>query len=61
VCAESGVEPVLPGLPEGVEAVRRGDFVFVINHTDAAVSVPGEDLLGGDGTVPAGGVAVVRS
>jgi beta-galactosidase len=64
VCAEAGVEPVLPGLPEGVEAVRRrgadGEFVFVVNHTDAPVSVPGEDLLGGDGTVPAGGVAVVR-
>ncbi|WP_028058465.1 beta-galactosidase [Candidatus Solirubrobacter pratensis] len=64
VCAEAGVEPVLPGLPAGVEAVRRrgadGDFVFVLNHTAGAVAVPGEDLLGGDGTVPAGGVAVMR-
>jgi beta-galactosidase len=64
VCAEAGVEPALAGLPEGVEAVRRrgadGDFVFILNHTDAPVQVAGEDLLGGDGTVPAGGVAVVR-
>ena len=64
VCAEAGVEPVLPGLTAGVEAVRRrgadGDFVFVINHTAGTVAVPGEDLLGGDGTVPAGGVAVMR-
>ena len=37
-----------------------GDFVFILNHTDAPVQVAGEDLLGGDGTVPAGGVAVVR-
>jgi beta-galactosidase len=64
VCAEAGVEPALAGLPPGVEAVRRrgadGDFVFVLNHTDAPVRVEGEDLLGGDGTVPAGGVAVVK-
>ena len=64
VCAEAGVEPVLEGLPEGVEAVRRsgpgGDFVFVLNHTGAPVAVAGEDLLGGDGTVPPGGVAVVK-
>jgi beta-galactosidase len=64
VCAEAGVEPALAGLPAGVEAVRRrgadGDFVFVLNHTDAPVRVEGEDLLGGDGTVPAGGVAVVK-
>jgi beta-galactosidase len=64
VCGEAGVEPVLPGLPEGVEAVRRrgagGDFVFVLNHTGAPVRVDGPDLLGGDGTVPPGGVAVVK-
>ncbi len=64
VCAEAGVEPALAGLPEGVEAVRRrgadGDFVFVLNHTGEPVAVAGEDLLGGDGTVPPGGVAVVK-
>jgi beta-galactosidase len=64
-CAEAGVEPVLPGLPEGVEAVRRrgadGDYLFVLNHTDAPVDVAGTDLLGGTGPVPAGGVAVIRS
>jgi beta-galactosidase len=65
VCAQAGVEPVLPGLPDGVEAVRRrgagGDFVFVLNHTGAPVAVGGTDLLGGDGVVPPGGVAVMRS
>jgi beta-galactosidase len=65
VCAQAGVEPALAGLPDGVEAVRRrgagDDFVFVLNHTGAPVAVAGEDLLGGDGTVPAGGVAVVRA
>jgi beta-galactosidase len=66
-CGEAGVEPVIAGLPEGVEAVRRrgagGDYVFVLNHTPAAVAhgLGGIDLLGGDGTVPPGGVAVVRS
>jgi beta-galactosidase len=32
VAARAGVEPVLPGLPEGVEAVRRGGKVFVLDH-----------------------------
>jgi beta-galactosidase len=27
-CAEAGAAPVLPGLPDGVEAVRRGDWIF---------------------------------
>jgi beta-galactosidase len=35
----AGVRPVLPGLPPGVEAVRRGDLLFVLNHTDLAVDV----------------------
>jgi beta-galactosidase len=66
-CEEAGVEPVVSGLPAGVEAVRRrgagGDYVFVLNHTDAPVphGLGGTDLLGGDGIVPAGSVAVVRS
>lgn len=62
--AETGVTPVLPGLPPGVEAVRRGDHVFVINHTDDDVALPlsGADLLTRTDVdrVPAGGVVVVR-
>ena len=40
--ASAGVAPVLTGasgLP-GVEAVRRGDVLFVLNHTDGPVAVP---------------------
>lgn len=42
--ADAGVQPLLPALPDGVEAVRRGDgdaaLLFVINHTDESVTVP---------------------
>jgi beta-galactosidase len=40
----SGIEPVLAGLPPGVEASARGDVVTVINHTPQ--SVPGPVPLG---------------
>jgi beta-galactosidase len=68
VLDEAGVQPVVPGLPAGVEAVRRvgdgGSFLFVLNHTDASVPVPvaGTDLLTGerDRPVPPGGVVVLR-
>jgi len=70
VLAGAGVEPVVGGLPSGVEVVRRrGDgvgFLFVMNHGDEAVDVPyeGTDLLTGTAgpvtKVPAGGVAVIR-
>ncbi len=63
-------KPVVGGLPEGVEAVRRvgeqGTYVFVINHTHEAVIVPvrGTDLLSGNEAGPhmvrAGQVAVIR-
>jgi beta-galactosidase len=39
VCAEAGVEPVLTGLPPGVEAVRRGDFLFLLDHNQDSVEV----------------------
>jgi len=39
VAAEAGVTPVLPDLPEGVEAVRRGDRVFVLDHRTREVEV----------------------
>jgi beta-galactosidase len=38
-CEQAGVEPVLPGLPDGVEAVRRGDFVFVLDHHQGTVDI----------------------
>lgn len=58
------------GAPTDVEVVRRageaGDFLFVLNHSDADAAVPasGTELLAGtevrgEVTVPAGGVAVV--
>ncbi|MFJ5613156.1 beta-galactosidase [Streptomyces sp. NPDC093221] len=48
----SGAEPELPGLPAGVEAVRRHSddgraYLFLLNHSPAEVRVPvrGHDLL----------------
>ncbi|MDA0183121.1 beta-galactosidase [Solirubrobacter phytolaccae] len=49
----AGVQPLLPELPLGVERVRRGDHVFVFNHTAEAVDVPGH------GPLEAGGAAVI--
>ncbi|MCK2215750.1 beta-galactosidase [Actinomadura sp. ATCC 31491] len=40
----AGVEPVLAGLPDGVEAVRRGPRVFLLNHTDRPVRAAGIEL-----------------
>jgi beta-galactosidase len=40
-----GIEPVLVGLPDRVEACARGDVVTVINHNPVAVLV-GETVLG---------------
>ncbi|MEO3804760.1 beta-galactosidase [Nonomuraea sp. B1E8] len=49
--ADAGVAGALPRLPPGVEAVRRGDVLFLLNHgaETAVVPVPGqaEDLLTG--------------
>ncbi|NLU69985.1 beta-galactosidase [Streptomyces sp. HNM0574] len=55
VRAAAGVEPVLPGLPDGVQATRReradgsGGFLFLLNHSGAAAEValpePMTDLL----------------
>lgn len=47
----AGVRPPLGLLPDGVEAVRRGDLLFLLNHRrdPVTVEVPGShrDLLGG--------------
>jgi beta-galactosidase len=47
---ELALEPVLPGLPERVEAARRGDIVTIVNHDSAPVSVAirGTDVLSGE-------------
>ncbi|WP_282701021.1 beta-galactosidase [Streptomyces sp. CC219B] len=51
IAAGAGVRPVLDGLPEQVEAVRRGEALFVLNHgrEPVTVAVPGthRDLLTG--------------
>ncbi|MFG2041193.1 beta-galactosidase [Dactylosporangium sp. NPDC048998] len=39
VCADAAVRPVLPGLPPGVEAVRRGDRIFLLHHDDGRVEL----------------------
>ncbi|MFE9396449.1 beta-galactosidase [Streptomyces flavidovirens] len=52
IADDAGTRPVLTGLPDGVEAVRRGELLFLLNHGRAAVTVqvPGsrpELLTGG--------------
>lgn len=39
VCAAAGVQPVLPDLPPDVEAVRRGDLVFLLHHDTGRVEI----------------------
>ncbi|MGW5212157.1 beta-galactosidase [Streptomyces sp. NPDC004051] len=43
IAADAGVRPVLDGLPDQVEAVRRGELLFLLNHgrEPVAVDVPG--------------------
>ncbi|MCS6847462.1 MAG: beta-galactosidase [Anaerolineae bacterium] len=41
IVARAGVEPVLPGLPAGVHAMRRGEAYVLINDTEAkSVTLP---------------------
>lgn len=40
IAYDAGARPVLDGLPDLVEAVRRGDLLFVLNHGRDAVTVP---------------------
>ncbi|WP_329138713.1 beta-galactosidase [Streptomyces sp. NBC_00670] len=70
ITAGAGVRPVLDGLPAGVEAVRRGDLLFLLHHGREPVTVTlpdgdHHDLLTGTtvtGTLTLGryGVAVLR-
>ncbi|MFF0319232.1 beta-galactosidase trimerization domain-containing protein [Nonomuraea angiospora] len=52
--ADAGVRGVLPDLPPGIEAVRRGDVLFLLNHGSEAARVPlpgpATDLLTGSAT-----------
>ncbi|MGW6494785.1 beta-galactosidase [Nonomuraea angiospora] len=52
--ADAGVRGVLPDLPPGIEAVRRGDVLFLLNHGTEAARVPlphpATDLLTGSAT-----------
>ena len=52
VLERAGANPVLDQLPDGVEAVRRGEALFLLNHNRAGITVdlPGRwrDLLTGD-------------
>lgn len=54
---EAGVAPVVPDLPVGVEAARRGSLVTIVNHTDHPVEV----AFGGVGTLPPQGHAFVHT
>lgn len=62
VAAGTGVRPPLDGLPAQVEAVRRGDLLFVFNHgrETVTVDVPGthRDVLTGEPV--AGSVELAR-
>ncbi|MFI5886884.1 beta-galactosidase [Streptomyces sp. NPDC051554] len=69
IATDAGVRPVLAGLPLGVEAVRRGELLFLLNHSREPVTVelPGthHDLLTGEtveGEITLGryGAAVLR-
>ncbi|MFJ8509225.1 beta-galactosidase [Streptomyces avermitilis] len=69
IASGAGARPVLDGLPAGVEAVRRGDLLFVLNHgrEPVTIAVPGthHDLLTGatvtnDVVLGRYGVAVLR-
>ena len=49
--AGAGVEPDVPDLPNGVEAVRRGGRLFLLNHGDQPVEVHGTRLQAHDAAV----------
>lgn len=50
VLADAGVEPVVGGLPEHVEAARRGELVTLVHHGGEPVEVPiaGIDAVTGE-------------
>jgi beta-galactosidase len=74
VRTEAGVRPVVNGLTDGVEAVRRrgtdADYVFLLDHTGQGAEIPltpgavdlltGTPLPNGTALLPPGGAMVVR-
>ncbi|MFG2552420.1 beta-galactosidase [Streptomyces sp. NPDC048581] len=40
IAADAGVRPTLARLPAGVEAVRRGELLFLLNHRRDGLTVP---------------------
>ena len=56
VLSDAGVRPVLEQPVPGVEAVRRGDSVFLVNHTPASARVA---LAGTEHVLEPRGVAIV--
>ncbi|GMA32477.1 beta-galactosidase [Litorihabitans aurantiacus] len=50
--AEAGVAPPLPGAPVGVEVVRRGDALVVLNHTGREVRLARRELAAALGAPP---------
>ena len=51
LAAYGRVRPVHEGLPDGVEAQRRGPHLFLLNHSDRAVELPGitgKELVSGN-------------
>ncbi len=68
VLSEAGVQPVLAGLAEGVQASRRGDFVILLNHLaqPREVTLPSAMLEVGGGevtsiTLGSFGAAILRN
>ncbi|MCI1674746.1 MAG: beta-galactosidase [Ancrocorticia sp.] len=50
LAAYARVHPAFAGLPDGVEAQERGDFLFLLNHSDRVAElagIMGKDLVSG--------------
>ncbi|AOZ73550.1 hypothetical protein BK816_08005 [Boudabousia tangfeifanii] len=48
LCAKARLQPTWADAPAGVEAVRRGSYLFLLNHTDQAkelAGINGQELL----------------
>ncbi|MCK6064905.1 MULTISPECIES: beta-galactosidase [Microbacterium] len=52
LAADAGIGPTLPDLPPGIEAVRRGRYLFLLNHGDLERTV---DVTSAHVTDPADG------
>ncbi len=53
VCAAAGAEPLVPDLPEGVEAVVTPQGLWLFNHTDLAHVIGGRDVAPGEAALAA--------